>query len=124
MVASDVGKLILKAHFKEASEDEEYLFAQSRYSGKTYIQEPVPTAMRRTGIIIVTIDKGNWSKAIKPRDQIRDMITEISDTITPLSFFRKQKRINSIIRKAMGVSVRKSFSVWSARAFETNGIPI
>ena len=64
-------------------------FSAARYSGKIYMQYAVPTAIRKMGTIIVSMERGVPVQAIRPKVHTRAMTTEPAGINIPLRFPKK-----------------------------------
>ena len=80
--------------------------------------------MRKTGTIIVIMDRGVLVRAMRPKVQTSASATQVSGSSRQARFLNRKKRMTVIIRKVIGGSWKKSFLVKLARASETKGIPI
>ncbi len=80
--------------------------------------------MRKTGTIIVIMDRGVLVRAMRPKVQTSASVTQVSGSTRQAIFRKRKKRRTAIIQKVMGGSWKKSFLVKLARASETKGMPI
>ena len=122
--AREVGRLILSKHFNAADAGERDSWIKPVYSVIIYIQYAVPTAMRKMGTIIVSIERGMRSQAINPNVQTRLMSTLHMGRKIPEILRNRKRRTRPITKKVIGGSWKKSFCVYFASASKTTGIPI
>ncbi len=80
--------------------------------------------MIKIGTIIVVMERDVLVQAMRPKVQIKAISTEPAGINMPRRFLKKRKRIKAITKKVIGGSLKKSCSVYVAKALETRGIPI
>ena len=111
-----VGKEILENVKMAASFGDSACWAVVRYSEPIWRQYAVPTAMRKIGTIIVSIDRATLVNPISPKVQTRESITQVSGKRMQAKLRKRTKRITAISKKVIGGSRKKSFSVYVASA--------